>query len=224
MSKIADSFFRLFSDPAPSLGVKFRESDPAAKIVSVQHRLGSAADQPARDFLDALPTHTSIAEFREFYCQHDGAEICRTAHARYREDRPLLELKPAEKITAFTSRYLPGGEFAWTMDLNKSKALYRSSDCWIAFAEIDTGPACLTMFLNGQNAGCIYYATPQPPFNILRPIARDFPALLERIGNDLPAFLRLVRATVVLRGTDGQNYGYMPIGYLADVQERASRE
>ncbi len=219
MSKIAHQFLRFFSDPAPALCVKFRESDLASKIVPVQHRLGLSAAAPAHDFLDSLPTHPNVSEFREFYCQHDGAEICRTSHARYREDCPLLELKPAQNITEFTNRYLPGGELAWIMDLNKSKGLYRSSNPWIAFAEINTGPACLTMFLEGQNAGYIYYATPQPPFNILRPIARDFPSLLERIGRDLPAFLRLVRATVVLRGVDGDNYGYMPTTYIGNAKD-----
>src|SRR5205807_9179855 len=63
---------------------------------------------------------------------------------------PLLELKPAESIAKFTDRYGPDGDLAWTMDLNKSKSLYRSSADWLAFAEIDSGPACLTIFLRSE--------------------------------------------------------------------------
>jgi len=71
-------------------------------------------------------------------------------------------------------------------------------------------------------AGCIYYATPEPPFNILRPIAKGFNALLDRIANDIPAFLRLVRVAVSRRGVDGQNYGLIPIAYELGSPERAT--
>jgi hypothetical protein len=128
--------------------------------------------------------------------------------------RPLLELKPAESIAGFTHRYTPGGDLAWTIDLNKSKSLYRGSASWLAFAEIDSGPACLTIFLDGEHAGSVFYVTPQPEFNNLCPIARGFDALLGRIADDVAAFLRLVRATVNLRGTDGANYGFVPVEYL----------
>ena len=127
---------------------------------------------------------------------------------------PLLELKPAESIADFTDRYRPGGDLAWTIDFNKSKNLYRGSAGWLAFAEIESGPACLTIFLDGEHAGQVFYVTPQPPFNILRPIARGFHALLGRIADDVAAFLRLVRATVNLRGPDGANYGFVPVEYL----------
>lgn len=89
-------------------------------------------------------------------------------------------------------------------------------DPWITFAEIDSAPACLTLFLDGDRAGNVFYLTPQPPFNILRPVAVSFNALIDRIAKDLPAFLRLVRATVTIRGADGENYGFRPVEYVAD--------
>jgi hypothetical protein len=222
MKNLSDPFLQLFSHPTPALRVKFRPTDDheQARQIRVQHRLGPAADAASQDYLDSLGPFPQLEEFRKFYQTHDGAELCRTHDARYGQERPLLEFKPARSITSFTSRYAPGGDLAWTIDLNKSKALYRNSAPWIAFAEIHNGPACLTLFLDGENAGFVYYATPQPAFNILRPIARGFQPLLQRIARDLPAFLRLVRATVTLRGKDGDNYGFMPVEYRARAEER----
>jgi len=116
---------------------------------------------------------------------------------------------------AFLDRALdPSPALLVKIDLNKSKSLYRGSASWLAFAEIDSGPACLTIFLDGDHAGSVFYVTPQPEFNILRPIAKGFHALLIRIADDVAAFLRLVRATVSLRGTDGASYGFVPVEYL----------
>lgn len=212
---MSERFLQLFSDPAPALRVKFRETDLEAKTIQVEHRLGSIADVESRHYLESLGENSAIAKFCEFYQKHDGLELCRTYDARHGRDRPLIEFKPAKGITKFTSRYLDKGGRAWTIDLNKSKRLYRGPADWIVFAEIDSGPACLTIFLDGENAGCVYYVTPQPEFNILRPIARGFQPLLDRMAKDLPAFLRLVRAYVSLRGADGHNYGFMPFEYLA---------
>ena len=77
---------------------------------------------------------------------------------------------------------------------------------------------CLTTFLDGENAGNVYCLCPQPQFNILRPIARGFYLLLERIAKDPAAFLRLIRATVSFPGDDGYNYGYVPVEYLPDYE------
>jgi hypothetical protein len=219
MSTATERFLRVFSDPAPALCIKFREEDAVSKTVQVQHRVGSVAGAAGQGFLDSLQAHPAMGALREFYQAHDGLELCRTFNALRRGDRPMLEFKPADGITAFTARYIPGGDLSWIMDLNKSRAIYRGADSWIAFAEVDTGPCCLTTFVDGPNAGCVYFAAPQPGFNILRPIARSFEALLERVAKDLPAFLRLVRATVCLRGDDGQNYGYKPFEYLPHVAE-----
>jgi hypothetical protein len=85
---------------------------------------------------------------------------------------------------------------------------------WLALAEIESGPASLTIFLGGEHAGRVFFVAPQPPFNVLRPIARSFHAPLGRIADDVVAFLRLVGVTVNLRGPDGANYGFVPIEYL----------
>lgn len=221
MRNTSDLFLELFSDPVPALRVKFRPTDDQVKTIRVRHKLGTSADASSQEFLSSLGPRAEPRELRDFYLKHDGLELCRTHDGRYGEERPLLELKPAKSIARFTSRYAPGGDLAWTIDLNKSKALYRNSATWIAFAEIDSGPACLTIFLDGENAGCVYYVTPQPAFNILRPIAKGFQPLLHQIAKDLPAFLRLVRATVSLRGQDGENYGFMPIDYIANAEKGA---
>ncbi len=216
---MSDQFLKLFSDPAPALRVKFRLSDENASTIAVRHKLGSAPDTVGLDYLNSIGKHAELQGFRDFYLKHDGAELCSTHDARLGRESPLIELKPARNITAFSRTYEPGGRWAWSIDCNKSKALYRSSVPWVAFAEIDNGPACLTIFLEGENAGCVFLVAPQPAFNILRPIAKGFQPLLDRIAKDLPAFLRLVRATVSLRGKDGSNYGFQPVGYLANTHD-----
>lgn len=222
MSSSSDQFLRLFSDPAPALRIKFSPSDEHAKTVRVRHSLGPLPDAASCKYLEALLPNQNLSEFCEFYQQHDGAELCTTFDARCGRDRPLLQFKPANSIAAFTNRYAPTGDRGWIIDLNKTKALYRSPAPWIVFAEIDGGPMCLTTFLNGENAGFIFFAAPQPQFNILRPIAKGFEPLLHRIASDVPAFLRLIRATVCLRGDVGQNYGFSPVEYLANAENEVA--
>jgi len=213
---IPDAFFQLFHDASPALHVKFwniPEEQPV--VVHVEHCLRSKPTAKRRAYLETLRKYDGASELCGFYKKHDGLELCKTHDSRYREVRPLLQLKPAATISQFTSRYRPEGDLAWSIDLNKSKKIYRGSDSWIAFAEVDSGPACLTIFLDGDNAGKVFFVTPQPRFNILQPIAKSYNALLERIATDLAAFLRLVHATVTIRGADGENYGFSPIEYVA---------
>jgi len=213
---ISSSFTDIFRHPSPALAAQFcKDSDETPTTVTVEHVLGTHPSPAGLEFLNTLSPHKPLSEFVAFYRDHDGVEFCRTFDSRFDEIRPLLEFKTAEGISEFTARYSPGGDLAWTMDLNKSKSLYRGSAPWIAFAEIDSGPACLTTFLSGENAAFVFYATPQPEFNILRPIAKGFDALLERIATDIPAFLRLIRVTVTLEGADGDNYGLVPIEYTS---------
>lgn len=209
-----------FGDGHPAIAARFfgDETDETPTIVSVEHRLGMTPKKAGNNFLADITKHKEMREFVTFYEEHNGFQLCRTLDSRYGEIRPMLEFKPAEEIREFTGRYLPGSELAWTIDLNKTSRLYRNTDSWIAFAEVDSGPACLTTFLEGENAGAIYYVTPQPEFNILRPIAPGFYTLLKRIADDIAAFLRLVRATVTLKGMDGQNYGLRPIEYFPDCK------
>ena len=212
-------FLRLFADPTPALQLKFRKSDNEVTVMRVQHRLRPHSDGTSLLALDFLLGDPRLAAFLQFYREHDGLELCRIYDARCRGERPLIDMKPGDSIAALTKRYQPGGDLAWTIDLNKSKALYRGTNSWIAFAQVEGGPACLTMFVNGEMAGCIFYLAPQPAFNILKPIAPSFAKLLDRIVKDLPKFLQLVRATVAVRKVDGENYGLVPVGYLPDSRE-----
>jgi hypothetical protein len=215
------------ADPSPSLRVKFSpESDEKPQTINVEHLLGAPPTGAGRHFLNTLVEYPALGELLDFYKKYNGMQFCRTFNSRYDEVRPLLELKPAESVASFTGRYSPGGDLAWTMDLNKSKSLYRGSARWLGFAEIDSGPACLTIFLDGDHAGSVFFSTPQPWFNILRPIAKGFNALLDRIAGDVAAFLRLVRATVTLLGADGDNYGLVPIEYRSggvDLTKKSGR-
>jgi hypothetical protein len=208
------------ADPSPSLLVKYDpESNEKPRTIEVEHSLGACPTDAGRGYLNSLADCSALDELLDFYEKYNGIQFCRTFDARYGEVRPLLELKAAESIAGFTGQYSPGGDRAWIMDHNKSQSLYRGSARWLAFAEIGSGPMCLTIFLDGDQAGSVFFATPQPWFNILRPVAKGFNALLVRIAGDPAAFLRLVRATVNLRGDDGFAYGFVPIVYQSgDVQ------
>jgi hypothetical protein len=211
---VPKAFLDRAADPSPSLRVKWwPESNEKPQTIKVEHLPGARPTGAGRNYLNSLPKSSTLCEFLDFYKKCNGMQICRTFNSMHDEVRPLLELKPVESFASFTGRYSPGGDRDWIMDLNKSKSLYRGSARWLAFAEVDSGPACLTIFLDGDHAGSVFFATPQPWFNILRPIAKGFNMLLERIAADPAAFLRLVRATVTRRGADGDNYGLVPIEY-----------
>lgn len=210
-------FVRLFSDRSPFLRAQLSlSSDAVSTKVKVCHRLGAAPSRASLAVLKSIRCD-ALKELCDFYLEHDGLDFCRTYDARYREQRPLLKFVPASQFETFTNRYKGNGDRAWTMDLNKSNSIYRGSSRWIAFVEVDSGPACLTIFTDGENAGRIFFATPQPWFNILRPIAKDFEALLDRIARDPIAFFRLVGAMVSVLGADGQNYGFKPVEYACEA-------
>jgi hypothetical protein len=208
------TFLERFSDPAPSLQVQFlRGSNEPPTTVSLEHSLKSTPSRHGLAFLKSLPKNKALAEFVAFFKKHDGFEFCKTFDARNNELRPLLEVYSLGQMSSLTDRYREGGDRAWVIDHNKSKRIYRDSQSWVVFGVIESGPACLTIFLTGVNAGQIFYLAPQPEFNILRPIARSFDLFLDRLVNDIPTFLQLIRARVALRGADGRNYGLVPIRY-----------
>jgi hypothetical protein len=209
------SFLDLFTDPSPALYAKFstQSEEPPTKIL-LRNKLGTNIDKKGKRYLEDLCKDPRLSEFLDFYTTNDGFEFCTPFSPANVYEKPGIRLISSLNLAKFNSQYLKGGEWAWTIDLNKSKEFYRGDCSWIAFAEIDGGPACLTIFLHGENAGCVYYVTPQPHFNILKPIAKSFNLLLERIAKDPAAFLRLVRSYVSLRKPDGYNYGYVPIEYL----------
>ena len=209
------SFFDFFNDPAPALNVKFSNTpDEKPRKVLVKNRLGSSIDKKGYKYIESICKDDRLNGFLEFYIAHDGLEFCTPVYPDNLHKTPLFKLIPSVNVSNFNKQYIKGGKWAWAIDLNKSKTLYRGSENWIAFAEIDRGPTCLTIFLTGENAGCVYLVTPQPAFNILKPIAKTFDLLLDRIAKDPAAFLRLVRSYVTMQGDDGQNYGFVPVEYL----------
>jgi len=212
---IPKEFLELFDAKAPGLIAKeiVGPSFPGYGV-AVAHRLGAKPSKIDAAKLAPLRERRGLAELCEFYAKHDGAELC------VRNDGPLLKLQPIGKWGAFTATYKPRGEWDWTIDLNKSAKLYRGGDPWIAFARVEDGPSCLTTFLKGPNEGQVFFVTPQPKFNILRPIAKSFGDLLRRIATDLPAFLRLCRAYVTFPGSDGQRYGLPPVEYVTTRRGR----
>jgi hypothetical protein len=211
---IPPQFLDRFADPSPSLRVQLDPStDEKPQTIKVKHSLGERPSSDGRAFLKTLGKSSELKEFLEFYTKYDGFQFCWTLDSKSGKICPLIEFVPTENLASFTSRYLPGGDLAWIIDLNKSREMYRGSDRWLAFAEVNSGPACLTIFLEGDQAGCVFFATPQPWFNILRPIAKGFHLLLRRFVDDVPAFMRLVRAYVSRRGADGRNYGLQPVEY-----------
>jgi hypothetical protein len=212
-------FLDLFNDPSPALNVKFSiKSDEKPRRVLVKHRLGSAIEKKGKKYLESIYKDDRLKYFFEFYNVHDGFELCTPFYPDNYLRRPLLRFIPASDISDFNKQYLKGGQWAWTIDLNKSKALYRNNEAWVAFAEIGQGPSCLSVFLSGENAGSIYLIAPQPAFNILKPIAKDFNFFLDRIVNDPAAFLRLTRSYVSMNNADGQNYGFLATEYLINSE------
>ncbi len=181
--------------------------------VPVEHRLGLAPTPVGREYMKTLRSYAAVDVFLEFYENHNGLQFCRAFNSLFDEARPLVELKPAERIREFSDQYHQGGRWAWTIDLNKSKSLYRGSATWLAFAEVDSGPACLTIFLDGDHAGKIIYLAPEPEFNILRPIAKGFNALLGRIARDVAGFLHWSVHMSSFVAQDGQNYALVPLEY-----------
>jgi len=217
---IPDKFSALFDHPRPALAIKFsRDADEEPIIVGVKHIIGPKLTVAGRRYIDDTCKGGHFTAFSEFYEKYNGLGTFAPFGQPSINQRSLLQFMPADRIEEFTSLYVPGGDRAWIIDLNKSKHLYRSGDKWIAFALVGNGPSCLCMFLTGQNIGNIFFAEPQPHFNIAKPIAKDFTALLDRIGKDPVGFLKLVLAYVTVRRADGQGYGYLATSYTPDAGE-----
>ena len=205
----------LFHTDKPILKVKFNpNSDEEAAEVQIENELGKKGDTKDLTNLSTLCTDTRLSDFVEFYSQYNGFTLGTIVLPKNSVKKSLLRQFPVSDLTKFTEQYLPNGRWAWTIDLNKTKALYRSEQKWLAFAEVDGGPSCLTIFLNGENAGNIFLVNPQPHFNILKPIAKTFTELLSRIAKDPAAFFKLTKAYVTIIGKDNQNYGHVPIEYI----------
>lgn len=218
------TFPDLFNDPSPALCVKFSNTpDEEPTKILVKNSLGSSVGWFGKKYLRSISKDPRLNEFFEFYSSHNGLKFCSPVYPNSCSKTPLLQLIPARHISGFTKQYAGNGEWAWIIDNNKSKSIYRGSDSWIAFARVDKGPSCITIFLTGENAGSIYLVTPEPSFNILKPIAKTFNIFLDKMANDPAAFLRLIRAYVTMKGTDGQRYGFVPIEYLGNPDTKESK-
>ncbi|HEU4719253.1 MAG TPA: hypothetical protein VFU15_15520 [Bacteroidia bacterium] len=208
-------FSDLFNTDYSILKVKYNvRADEAPADVQIKNTLGKKAGTNSITELARICTSPKLKDFVDFYSKHDGFDLATPKSPRNVVKKTLLRQIPASDLEKFTSHYLPGGRWAWTIDLNKTKALYRNENKWLAFAEVNGGPACLTIFLDGENAGNVFLLNAQPHFNILKPIARTYAGLLDRIAKDPAAFFKLIKAYVVLPGENGQNYGHVPLEYV----------
>ena len=213
------TFLDLFYPARPFLMVKYNiNSDEQATEVQIENKLENNVYKKELTKLLEICTDSRLNDFVDFYSKYNGFILGTAITPTNAIKKPLLRQLPVSELTKFTGQYLPNGKLAWTIDYNKTKKLYRGEHKWLAFAEVDGGPACLTIFLDGQNAGNIFLANPEPRFNTLKPIAKTFTALLDRIAKDPAAFFKLTRAYVTLTGKDKQNYGHVPVEYIDNKQ------
>ena len=211
------SFLDLFIDPSPALMVSFsRSAEELSKKILVRHKLNGPCDKKGRHYLETICKDPQLSDFLGFYLIHDGFEFCIPSLPNASNQSSLLKMIPSNDLPKFSDQYMKKGRWAWTIDLNKTRQLYRGENKWISFAQIDHGPSCLAIFLDGENAGCVYLVAPQPHFNILKPVAKSFNLFLQRIAKEPAAFLRLTKAYVSIRKTDGYDYGHVPMEYLSD--------
>ena len=216
---IKRTFLDLFVPARPLLKVKFNiNSDEEATDVRIENKLENTVDKKGLTKLLEICTDSRLNDFVDFYSNYNGYILGKAITPTNALQKPLLRQLSVSELTNFTKQYLPNGKLAWTIDYNKTKELYRDKHKWLAFAEVDGGPACLTIFLEGENTGNVFLANPEPRFNTLKPIAKTFNALLDRIAKDPAAFFKLTRAYVTLIGKDNQNYGHLPVEYFDNKQ------
>jgi len=130
------TFIDLFQDPSPALNVKFSStSNEEPKQILVKNSIGSSAGWFGKRYLRSICKDPRLSDFFEFFSAHNGLELCRPVYPNNCSKTPLLTLVPAQYISAFTKQYIKNGEWAWIIDHNKSKSIYRGNDAWVAFAK-----------------------------------------------------------------------------------------
>jgi hypothetical protein len=214
---VKKTFSDLLADPSPVLAAKFDPDDKNALTIPIKNTIGLPINDRGYKYLPSVCKNDRLEDFMAFYKLYDGLELFQPFGLPNCEQKPLLTFISASNLPKFRDAYAERGEWGWIINHNKSKAIYRGGEPWMPFARVGNGPACLTIFLDGEHAGCVYLATPQPAFNILKPIAKSFSLLLERIAKDPAAFLRLVRAYVRIQRGDGYSYGYLPVEYRPEL-------
>jgi len=209
------TFFDLFNGKIAKLKVKFDiESNEEAIQVDIENRISSKTDKKGLEELRKIYTDDRLSDFLNFYSTYNGFTLANPVNPKNVIKKALLEQLSVSELSRFTKKYQPGGEWAWTIDHNKTKSIYRTEEKWLAFAKVDNEPSCLTIFLTGENTGKVFLLNPQPRFNILKPIAKSYNDFLERIAKDPAAFFRLTRAYITFKKENDQHYGYVPVEYI----------
>jgi hypothetical protein len=225
---MSPAFLALMADRTPALVVEteWNVSSRRKKMLApVQHRLGGAASPAARKEIQRLLRHRMLAGMKAFYTKHDGAEIC--IDREYEDEPALLTLEPALRWAKLTARYTGKGEWAWTIDYcsrTKARSFYRGKHRWIVIATLEKGPACLTTFLDGPDAGKVFYLTPEPAWDILVPVAPSFSDLLDRMAQDLSLFFRRISVTVSRTSPRGEPWGLRPLAYLKNRRPKSVKQ
>ncbi|MEM1002383.1 MAG: hypothetical protein AAGH46_07025 [Bacteroidota bacterium] len=157
-------FRELIQHREPTLLVKYSKYDPDKEALEISLKNNFKIRDDINELPDWISATKSISELHEFYNYMDGLELFVPQKPKGCIQVPLITFLKMSNIIPKTREYQDGGKWAWTIDLNKTKKIYRSNDKWVVFAIIGRGPACLTIFTTGENKGSIFYLTPQPPF------------------------------------------------------------
>ena len=195
--KITRTIIELFNSKTKELEVKCRWESPKTVVISASI-FNQTKTNPFNELIN-IENQATLHDFFQFYNEYNGFNF-EVKTKKGQLENPIFNLLSEEEIPEWTNYFQPGGKYAYAIDFNKSKELYRSKDKWIVIATIYKGYSALAMFLEGENCGKIFLIDPEPKFNIIKPIARNFTYLLELITNDPAAFFKLVRAPIVIRG------------------------
>lgn len=217
---IPEKFLALLSHPNPALAIKFsHDADEEPIVVGIRNILGAKQEKAGYRYLESINKDGIIDSFSDFYDRYDGGGLFIPYGNPNIRQKPLIQFVPAIHIREFTSQYEPGGDKEWIMDYNKTKTIYREGHKWIAFAKVNEGPSCLCVFLTGENAGGVFFAEPEPHFNTLKPIAKNFNAFLERIAKDPAALLRIIRAYISVKQRNDYDFGYLAASYFPNATD-----
>lgn len=212
-------FEKILNDPHPTFNAKFSKNDKNEVPIKIttKNKFKKSNPKIAGLFFDEHFQQHSVNEIKSFYAIVNGLQLFIPHKTKSCKSIPMITFHDIKTIKQITRQYQEGGERAWTINHNKSKNIYRTNDQWIVFGTINEGPACLTIFFSGKNSGAVFYLTPQPRFNILRPIAKSFNQFITRLTDNPIRLLQLVRSDFSIRKEDGFNYAYEPIEYFSGL-------